>query len=95
MDMDIASPSDDSEAYVADLLQQFAKPDEDEDEDQDSEDDILASFSRPSKKARTSKDQDVSFSIEIPVLHHLSDYELLPEQQIVRTPCPAPKPVTC
>ncbi|KAK2768638.1 hypothetical protein FQN54_000494 [Arachnomyces sp. PD_36] len=95
MDMDISSGSDDGDAYVADLLQQFAKTDGNENDpfqngaesdkegdEGDDEGDIMDTRSDNPSSTQES-DAKVKFAIEIPAKDDLSDYELIPGHSIV------------
>jgi hypothetical protein len=85
-DMEISSESDNGDAYVADLLQQFAQPDGpfqngagSSHDESDSPDPLRRGNSSTLGDAGT----EAKFSIEIPFKEDLSDYEFLPGHSTV------------
>lgn len=87
MDMEISSGSEDGEAYVADLLNEFSKPDKDghllpfeNGSSSRDEDDTEMSYRDDDSSAEKSL---VKLSVEVPVQDDLSDYDFLPGHSTV------------
>lgn len=86
MDMDISSGSEDGEAYVTDLLEQFSKPDGQEptpfqngDHEADTEKPYLSQDDNSSDETSLTELK----SVEVPLKNDLSDYDILPGHSTV------------
>lgn len=81
-DMEISSGSEDGDAYVADLLQQFANPDEDDPVPFQNGLSNSDTNDRDDSNSQDKPDAGVRFFIEVPV-KDVSDYELIPVHSTV------------